>query len=255
MKRIISLLMALVLLCGIVPAFAEVPDISQLTGDELLLLQSTVDTRLRDLGIYPYLELKKGEKSDEVLQLQARLAELNYFSNEPSGKYDDATVKAVKAFEKANDLKQNGVASIEEQQMIFDKNAVAKPTPSPKPTAKPKPTPKPTPTPDPRKAYEKFDYKSVARQPDYHKGDLVKISGTIIQVLGSRTEGYQLRLATRKGYDDVIYVFVNFDPGFNLLEDDKVTLYCAIAGSITYETVMGNELTIPAANCDILEFR
>lgn len=250
MKKItvFCLFLAFIVSCTI-GAVAQSVDISGLDAEQLLELRETVNLRLRELGAYPYLEISKNEKSDEVLNLQKRLIELNYFTGEPSGKYDDATVKAYKAFEKASGMKQNGVASIEEQTLLFSDDAVAKPTPTPKPT------PKPTPTPDPRKAYGSFNFTDVSRYPEKHMDEMVKITGTVVQVLGTRTSGYELRVATKGRYDNIVYILLFDDPGFGILEDDKITAYCTVDEPITYETVMGASITLPGLLCDMIELR
>ena len=96
-----------------------------------------------------YVQLKRNEKGDAVTNLQERLKELGYYTAKITGKFDTPTETAVKAFEKANGFKQDGVASIDEQKLLFSADAKAKPTPTPKPTKKPTPTPKPTRTPKP----------------------------------------------------------------------------------------------------------
>ena len=50
-----------------------------------------------------YSSLKKGSKGTEVSTLQQRLIELYYLDGSASGKYDSATQKAVKAFQKMLD--------------------------------------------------------------------------------------------------------------------------------------------------------
>lgn len=152
----------------------------------------------------------------------------------------------MKAYEKATGVKKpNGVASIAEQEAIFADDAL------------PKPTPEPTATPDPKKQYAKFDYKSVSRNPENYEGEKVKISGRILQVLGSRTEGYDLRLATKGHYDNVVYVYISEDatPDYNLLEDDDIVVYAELEGDYTYTSTMGQEITLPLAYADFVEMK
>ena len=54
--------------------------------------------------------LKKGSKGSAVKQLQQRLKELGYYTSTVDGDYGSNTVKAVKAFQKKNDLEQTGTA-------------------------------------------------------------------------------------------------------------------------------------------------
>lgn len=122
---------------------AESIDISTLSATELLALWQSAGDRLKEIGAYPYIELSKGDEGIDVTNLQTRLSELYYYSGELTGKYDSSTVKAVKTFEKANGLKQNGIMSIDEQDLLYSDQAVLKTTPTPKPTATPAPTPVP----------------------------------------------------------------------------------------------------------------
>ena len=250
MKRIIAILMAFCLIIPIMAAAADAADYKQLTDEKLIQLYADVAQELRGRGKYPYVELKTGASGDEAANIQRRLAELGYFTKDPTGNYDNATATAMKAFEKASNLKQDGIASVSDQELLFSKKAVTKPTPSPKPTKKPTPTPKPTPSPDPRKAYEKFNFENVARYPDEYKGTKVKITGTVIQVLGDRKEGFEMRVATRSWYNDVVYIYTLGNHPANILEDDKVTFYCTMDGNYTYESTTGQSITLPLAKCD-----
>ncbi len=96
--------------------------------------------------------------------------------------------------------------------------------------------------------YEDIAYSSLARNPEDHLYKLIKFNGTIVQVLGSRKQGYKLRIATKNNYDDIIYVWVAANVGLtgNLLVDDQVTIYGMFVGDVTYDTTEGTELTIPS---------
>lgn len=60
-------------------------------------------------GGYPVRTLKGGSRGYDVYTLQLRLVELNYLSSIPNnGYYGDTTAAAVKKFQKANGLTQNG---------------------------------------------------------------------------------------------------------------------------------------------------
>ncbi|MBR4068300.1 MAG: hypothetical protein IKK08_06715 [Clostridia bacterium] len=96
--------------------------------------------------------------------------------------------------------------------------------------------------------YNEIAYSSLARNPEDHLYKLIKFDGTIVQVLGSRKQGYELRIATKNNYDDIIYVWVAANVGLtgNLLVDDQVTIYGMFAGDVTYDTTEGTKLTIPS---------
>lgn len=52
--------------------------------------------------------LQSGNKGDDVVSLQELLITYGYLSSQPTGKYDNATTKAVKDFQINNGLKENG---------------------------------------------------------------------------------------------------------------------------------------------------
>lgn len=68
-------------------------------------------------------------------QLQQRLKELGYLSGKVDGIYGNATVKDVKAFEKAYGQKQTGVASVGMQMHLYADDALAYGSATPAPTA------------------------------------------------------------------------------------------------------------------------
>ena len=104
-----------------------------------------------------------------------------------------------------------------------------------------------------KESCESIAYDDLARYPDEHEGKKIVISGQLLQVLED-DEYVELRVGTRDGYDDVVYVFYQYkegDPKF--LEDDQVTFYGKSLGTITYESVLGGEITIPAMLAEFAE--
>lgn len=140
MKKLICVL---VLLC-LLPVFAhaEVPSINldSLTAQQLLQLWLEAGERLKELGAYPYIELSKGDSGIDITNAQTRLVELYYYTSDLTGKYDDRTIKAVKAWEKTQDIKSDGKLSIDEQNLLYSAEALPKATPTPKPADTPAPT-------------------------------------------------------------------------------------------------------------------
>jgi len=67
-----------------------------------------------------YTALSKGAASDAVSALQQALTELNFYSGKITGSYDDATIKAVKAFQSKNGILQTGAATAEMQKLIYE---------------------------------------------------------------------------------------------------------------------------------------
>lgn len=152
MKRFVSvLIVSLFLALCLLPAFAlaDTVDLSTLSNEELLALWEAAGERLKAVGAYPYIALGKGDEGTDVTHLQQRLTELYFYSGDLTGKFDSNTQKAVKAFEKANQLESDGAMSIDEQQLLYSDAAQAKTTPTPSPS----PTPAPTPVPDGKAFY------------------------------------------------------------------------------------------------------
>ena len=67
-----------------------------------------------------YATLQSGSRGGDVKALQEALKELGFFTGTPDASYGSATVAAVKAFQKKNNLKQDGTASPELQKLIFE---------------------------------------------------------------------------------------------------------------------------------------
>ena len=98
-----------------------------------------------------YTLLKKGSRGNSVTQLQQRLISLHYLTGTADGIYGTGTESAVKAFQKANGLKADGIAGLDTQQMLYSGFAIPKPTATPKATATPKKTATPKATATPKK--------------------------------------------------------------------------------------------------------
>lgn len=199
-----------------------------------LLLEGT------DVAASQYQTLTVGSKGDDVVRLKQRMYELGYFksqSDNPS--YTTTTADYVKEFQKANSLVVDGIASPEMQELFFSADA----------------KPKPGPTPDPKKAYAALNFKDIARYPDKYDGEKIRITGRVVQVMGSRDTGYDLRVATKGRYDDVVYLTMFGDPGFGILEEDKIVAYAIADGDYTYKTIMGASVTLPSFIVDSIELK
>lgn len=251
MKRITFLILfATFLLSFVSSTYAINIDLDTLTVDELKQLKEIVDTKLIELGEYHFFALERNDRGPEVLSLQNRLKMLDFYNFEPSGKYDNNTQIAMKRFEKSMQLEQDGIASIEDQKILFSI------TRSPSVSNTPAPNQTNSPTIDPIKnLYETIDYDEYARYPEEHFRKKVLLKGKVLQVLGSRKEGFQIRLSVLNNSNNIIFVFINEDPGFNILENDQLYVYAQLDKTITYKSIWDQTIVIPAAIADFIELR
>ncbi len=72
-----------------------------------------------------YEQLRLGDASAAVSNLQTRLAELGYFSGGVSGIFDEATEKAVKLFERSYGIMQTGIATAAFQERLYSDAALS----------------------------------------------------------------------------------------------------------------------------------
>lgn len=138
--RLLSLIIVCMLFFSTVNAEELPVDISELTVEELLLLQDAIKDRLEEMGHATYYDLERGAKGEEVSAIQERLAELGYYTGKITGKFDSETQKAFKSFEKANELSNDGIASREDQIILFGDVVVSKSTLAPSVNATIKPS-------------------------------------------------------------------------------------------------------------------
>ena len=93
----------------------------------------------------PEVSLRNGDKGDDVKLVQKRLKELGYYKSSVDGKMGKGTVNALKAFQKAHGLNDDGVAGQATYAVLFSDNALKKgTTPTPQPTEIPTPAPEVT---------------------------------------------------------------------------------------------------------------
>lgn len=179
-----------------------------------------------------YETLRVGSSGSNVLRLKNRLYELGYFtSNNFNDQYTSTTSERVMQFQAENGLSQTGTADGNTQAVLYSANAKPKKTVSTSSNSS--------------DGYQTLNYQTYARNPEVYKGQKFKITGKVVQVLGSRSDGYELRVATKNGYDDVCYIYIPFDPGYALLDDDKVTIRAVSYETVTYTSIWGQEITIP----------
>lgn len=97
---------------------------------------------------------------------------------------------------------------------------------------------------------EWYSYDTIARNPGDYLLEKVAFRGEVIQSM-EKGDNYTLRVNVTQGrytWSDTIYVeYTKNDPNEpRILEDDIITLYGFAFDTITYETVLGAKVTIPA---------
>lgn len=88
-------------------------------------------------------------------------------------------------------------------------------------------------------------YDQLARTPDDYEDKPVTLSGEVLQVLEDNGT-VNIRLAVDNDYDKVAYgVYDSSLVSSRVLEGDKITVYGTSGGLYSYETVLGNNTTVP----------
>ncbi len=83
----------------------------------------------------PTTIVRPDDQSDDALKVQTRLKELGYYTGKLDGKFGSGSVSALKAFQKANGLEQDGICGIKTRAVLFAPHPVyANPTPAPAPS-------------------------------------------------------------------------------------------------------------------------
>ena len=86
----------------------------------LLMLASTFATAFA-AGMITY-----GKQTDDIVQMQTRLKELGYYTNQIDGYFGDETALAIRNFQKANGLTQTGLADPETIEKMKSEEAIDK---------------------------------------------------------------------------------------------------------------------------------
>ena len=135
MKRILSFLMILML---VFPVYAFAEDTEEVSGAEPVPMEEEGDDsnpvpvdmmEEEELEIEDETEqilngraLQYGDEGDDVLALQTRLKDLQYYTGNLSGRYKEGTRKAVETFQADFDLEQTGVADLRTLSILFSTN-------------------------------------------------------------------------------------------------------------------------------------
>lgn len=245
LTNLLLVLLLCIIPCNSVHSETILPDISNMSVEELLSLRDNIDVLLEEKGYKVYFDIERGTKSEEVSLIQEQLTSLGFYTGKITGKFDSETQKAFKLFEKTNGLTNDGLASREDQLVLFGDGVIAKIVSSSE-SSLDKDIPE-------KRNVEiehdtSFDYEQCMRFPDDYVGEKYKLKGKVEQTLGNRTNGFELRFSILGNSDEIIYVYVNDDPGYNILEGDWLIIDLEMRGTITYESIWGQEITIPAAS-------
>lgn len=90
-------------------------------------------------------------------------------------------------------------------------------------------------------------YDSLARDAHLYEGNIIKISGEVIQVLEGDGGYCEYRISIDDWNEKVMYAYyTRQERESRILEGDKVTVYGISEGLITYESTFGSNITIPA---------
>lgn len=104
-----------------------------------------------------------------------------------------------------------------------------------------------------------ISYKDLARNPDTHEGELVKLKGEVIQVQEAQSalyyNVYRINVTKKRYYwTDTVYVtYDGYGASSRILDDDIVTFYGEYMGLKTYETIMGGSVTIPWVQAEYID--
>lgn len=108
---------------------------------------------------------------------------------------------------------------------------------------------------------KEYTYEEIARNPDDHFLEHAVYTGEVVQVIEGDDGELQFRISITPtswgGYTDTIFVEL---PEFaakrlksRILEDDIVTVWGYNFSTISYETVLGAKMTIPAVSAEYME--
>ncbi len=111
---------------------------------------------------------------------------------------------------------------------------------------------------------KEYTYKEIARDPNNYKGKPAKFKGEVIQVQESGNKVVLRVDITAKAnefaeggylYEDTIYVEYTRknDTESRILEEDIVTMYGTLNGLKTYESIFGEEISIPLFNAEYID--
>lgn len=92
----------------------------------------------------------------------------------------------------------------------------------------------------------KGNYEQVARNPESYQNKRMYISGTVIQVIDNGNK-IQMRVQDKDG--NIWYIFYTYEKNqTRILEGDALTIYGLCCGTVSYEAITKQKITIPGIN-------
>lgn len=129
-------------------------------------------TAVKILPLIDNIDLVAGDRGEQVTNLQHQLITLGFYTGQPTGTFDSATEKAVKAFQQAHNLYVDGKVGAKTRQLLG--LLAVTPTPAPKLTPTPTPAAKAQGTATPTPAATPLTLDNVVVMRKGVKGDAVK---------------------------------------------------------------------------------
>lgn len=186
-----------------------------------------VKTEIKTLAPVSGVTIRLNDQGELVGKVQTRLRELGYYTGDVTGVYDKTTQTAVKAFQRANSIKVDGVCGADTQQKLLGGSGLAAGA-----TASPTPTLAPTPAPTfqiPADTVRRGDSGADVRLVQQRLKDLGYYTGTVDGKFGSGS----------------VAALETFQKKHGLIDD-------GVAGRDTYDVLFSynalaaNELATPA---------
>ncbi len=113
-----------------------------------------------------------------------------------------------------------------------------------------------------KKQCEKISYEDLARNPDKYSYDDFTFTGEVIQVMDDgydtilRINVTSYKVGDSVFYKDTIYAEVRIDKGADrILEDDIITVWGYCTGLETYESIFGQQISIPGFRIEYYEIK
>jgi len=108
---------------------------------------------------------------------------------------------------------------------------------------------------DPANYRTDITYDQLAQAPDDYYSEMITMSGRVIQVMQGE-ESSQLLVAVDD--NDGTVIFLGYESNIIepwILENDLIRFYGIAAGSITYDSSLGETITVPAAFVNMFELQ